>query len=264
MKSGCSWRRGSGPTQARALRPTDRCGRDAGRLARRVRAASALRRRAGRADPLRRAGGHRAGRRRRWTGSTRSSRRSTPSPTSPTRRRWRRRGRSAPATRARSPGCRSRSRTTAPVAGMPLTMGSDLFGDYVARSRRLPGAAAARGRVRDRRQDGAAGDGDPADDRVAALRAHPQPVGPRTARPAAPAAARRRRWPPAWSRSPTATTAAARSGSRRPAAAWSGSSRPAAGSRSGPTPGRASSSPTACSPATVADTAARARRARRL
>ncbi len=43
-----------------------------------------------------------------------------------------------------------------------------------------------------------------------------------SARPAAPAAARPRRWPAARSRSPTAPTAAARCGSRPPAAGWWG------------------------------------------
>ena len=65
------------------------------------------------------------------------------------------------------------------VAGMPLTMGSDLFGDFVAGPRRVPGPPAARGRLRDRRQDLDAGDGDPADHRAAPVRPDPQPVGPR-------------------------------------------------------------------------------------
>ena len=69
------------------------------------------------------------------------------------------------------------------MAGMPITMCSDLFGDLVAAPRRVPGAPAARGRVRDRRQDGAARDGDPAHDRVAAVRPDAQPVGRSTARP---------------------------------------------------------------------------------
>ena len=70
----------------------------------------------------------------------------------------------------------------------------------------------------------------------------PATRGRSTARPAARAAARRRRWPPGWCRSPTATTAAARSGSRPPAAAWSGSRPRADGCRSARTAGRASSS----------------------
>ena len=100
--------------------------------------------------------------------------------------------------------------------------------------RRLLRPAPARGRLRDRRQDGAAGDGDPAHHRVAPVRPDPQPVGARShpgrlERRLGGGGGRR-----AWCRSPTATTAAARSGSRPPAAAWSGSSRPAGGSRSVP------------------------------
>ena len=58
-------------------------------------------------------------------------------------------------------------------------MCSDLFGDFVARPRRVLRAPAARRRVRDRRQDGAARERDPADDRVAALRPDREPVGAR-------------------------------------------------------------------------------------
>ena len=46
--------------------------------------------------------------------------------------------------------------------------------------------------------------------------------GTSSARPAARAAARRRRSPPGWCRWPTPTTAAARSASRPASAAWSG------------------------------------------
>ena len=66
----------------------------------------------------------------------------------------------------------------------------------------------------------------------AALRRHPQPVEPRSAARAAPAAAAPRRSPPAWCRSRSDPTAAARSGSRRRSAACSASSRSAAGCRS--------------------------------
>ena len=48
-----------------------------------------------------------------------------------------------------------------------------------ARSLRLPRAATARGRLRDRRHDQPAGVRDPADHRAAPHRRHPQPVGPR-------------------------------------------------------------------------------------
>ena len=51
----------------------------------------------------------------------------------------------------------------------------------------LPGAAPARGGVRDRRDHQPARVRDPADDRAAPHRPDPQPVGPRRARPAAPA-----------------------------------------------------------------------------
>ena len=67
-----------------------------------------------------------------------------------------------------------------PVAGMPITLCSDLFADLVARPRRLPGPPAARGGLRDRRQDRAARDGDPAHHRVAPVRPDPQPVGARS------------------------------------------------------------------------------------
>ena len=75
-----------------------------------------------------------------------------------------------------------------------------------------------------------------------------QPVGHSTARPAARAVARRRPSPPAWCRSPTATTAAARPGSPPPCCGLVGLKPARAGvSRSGPTSARASWSPTACS-----------------
>ena len=62
----------------------------------------------------------------------------------------------------------------------------------------------------------------------------PATRGTWSARPAAPRAAPPPRWPRAWCRSRTATTAAARCGSRRPAAASSGSRRSAGASRSPP------------------------------
>ena len=57
------------------------------------------------------------------------------------------------------------------------------------------------------------------------LRRHAQPVEPRRAPPAAPAAARRPRWPPACARSPRAPISAARYAGRRPSAASSASAR---------------------------------------
>ena len=93
-----------------------------------------------------------------------------------------RRDRSA-ATRGRSPGVPIAIKDNRPVAGMPITLCSDLFGDLVANHdaflvRRLREAG-----LRDRRQDDAAGDGDPADDRVAAVRPDPQSVGRSSGRP---------------------------------------------------------------------------------
>ena len=86
------------------------------------------------------------------------------------------------------------------------------------------GAAAAPGRGGVPRQDG--------DDAVRQLRpaADAQSVGPERGRRAAPAAARRRRWPAAcaWGRS--ARRRAARSPGRRRSAAWPAASRPTAGS----------------------------------
>ena len=104
--------------------------------------------------------------------------------------------------------------------------------------------------------DEPAGVRDPADDRAALHGPDPQPVGPRRARRAGPAAARRRRSRPGWSRSRTATTAAARSASPPPAAAWWASSRAAGGSRSGPDLGRVAGWPAnGVLTRTVADTA---------
>ena len=90
-------------------------------------------RRARRARPRRRADARASSSRRRSAriealepgSSTRSS-------TSTPRARWPRPTRSRRATSGRSPACRSRSRTTAPVAGMRLTFARRLLGDYVA------------------------------------------------------------------------------------------------------------------------------------
>ena len=66
-----------------------------------------------------------------------------------------------------------------PVAGMPYTMASDLFGDFVPGSRRLRRAATAGCRLRDRRQDQHVGVRDPAGVGAAALRSGAQSVGHR-------------------------------------------------------------------------------------
>ena len=102
--------------------------------------------------------------------------------------------------------------------------------------RRRGGAPAARGRRGRGRQDQHAGVRPVAVHRVGRARHHPQPLGPRRARPAARAAAPRPRSPRAWCRSASAATAAARSGSRRRAAGSSASSRSAAGSPARRTP----------------------------
>ena len=110
--------------------------------------------------------------------------------------------------------------------------------------RRRGRAPPARGRRGDPRQDARARADDHAVDRVADLRRHPQPVGPRSARRAARPAARRARSPPGSAAPRSAPTAPARSASPPPAAACSGSSRRTAACR----PRRRSSRGTACRP----------------
>ena len=131
------------------------------------------------------------------------------------------------------------------------------------RPRRVPRPPAARGRLRDRRQDLDARDGDPARPPSRAASAPRATRGTSSAPRAARAAARRRRWPRGWFPWPTATTAAARSGSRPPAAGWSGSSLRAGGCRSDPTAGRASWSRDGVLTRTVAGHRRGARRAGR-
>ena len=131
------------------------------------------------------------------------------------------RGDRARTTGARSPASRSRSRRTRPSPGCAWTSLA-LPRRPPAEPRRLPGAAAARRRLRDRRHDEHAGVRDPPDHRAAPRRADAQPVGHVAHAGRLVAAARRRRWRPAWCRSRTATTAAARSASPRRAAGWSG------------------------------------------
>ena len=107
------------------------------------------------------------------------------------------------------------------VAGLPLTICSDLFGDftpdydgYVVRRFREAG-------LRHRRQDADARVRHPAGHRAAPLRPHPQPVGHRAHPGRLLGRLGRRGGRRAWCRSPTPATAAARSASRPPAAAWS-------------------------------------------
>ena len=66
---------------------------------------------------------------------------------------------------------------TTPVAGMPFTFGSDLFGDFVPAHDSFVDAPHPRRRLRDRRQDQHAGVRDPAGERAAPLRPGAQPVG---------------------------------------------------------------------------------------
>ena len=121
--------------------------------------------------------------RRRCVGSTSSSRRSTRSRTSPTSWRWTR-----PSDRAERSAavCGRADRDQGQPArspDMPLTMGSDLFGDFTPSTTR-PCAPAPRRRVRDRRQDLDAGDGDPPDNRASSVRPDRATRGTWTARPA--------------------------------------------------------------------------------
>ena len=108
------------------------------------------------------------------------------------------------------------------VAGMPITMCSDLFGDFMPRRDAYL--------VRRIREAGFVIVGKTALPEMGILpttesrrfgpSGEPLESGPhaRAGRAAAP----RPRWPPGWFRSHTATMAAARPGSRRRAAAWSG------------------------------------------
>ena len=126
---------------------------------------------------------------------------------------------------------------TAPVAGMPFTMGSDLFGDFVPDHdayvvRRIRDAGFVIVGKTNMPEFGIL-----PGDRAAPLRPRPQPLGHRPHARAAPPAAPRPRWRRAWSRSRTAATAAARSASPRPAAAWSASSPAAAAISRGPDQG---------------------------
>ena len=71
-----------------------------------------------------------------------------------------------------------------PVEGWELNNGSRFLAGQRPGSLRLPRAAAARGRLRRRRDHEPARVRDPADHRAAPHRADPQPVGPRSRRPA--------------------------------------------------------------------------------
>ena len=122
----------------------------------------------------------------------------------------------------RAPGAAA---TTAPLLGVPIAVKDTRM--WRARSRRWgtqrsrePAARGlrarpppARGRRRDHRQDEPARAGDHRRHRGPRVRHHPQPVGHRTARRAAPAAAAPRRWPPACAPPRRRPTARARSAS---------------------------------------------------
>ena len=134
------------------------------------------------------------------------------------------------------------------VAGMPITMCSDLFGDLVPRHDAFL--------VRRLREAGFIIVGKTKLPEMGILpTTEPRRFGAThnpwdlNARRAARAGDRRPRSPRAWCRSPTATTAAARSAFPPPAVAWSASSPPAGAYRSAPRAVRAFSSATACSPA---------------
>ena len=89
-----------------------------------------------------------------------------------------RRRRSAQATSGRSPACRSRSRTTAPVEGLRLTYGCELMAEYVAPYDHNVTRRLRAGGLRDRRHDDAARVRHPAGQRGAHLRPDAQSVGP--------------------------------------------------------------------------------------
>ena len=169
-----------------------------------------------------------------------------------------------PATSARSPACRSRSRTTRPVEGKRLTFCLVVLRRlHRARRRASSCSACATAGSSSSARRTLPEFGILLDDRAAPLRRDAQPVGHRRARPAARPAARRRRSPRAWCRSRTATTAAARSASPPPAAGSSGSSPSAGASRRRRSSASRSSASTASSARTDAGDGARARRARR-
>ena len=141
------------------------------------------------------------------------------------------------------------------MAGWPTTYGSRGASRAPATTSDPVVAAVRRRRLRAARQDHHAGVRHRSASPRATPWASPATRGTRTARRAGRRAGPAPRWPPGWRRSPTAATAAARSASRRRATAWSGSSPPAAGSPATTSSSRAWS-PTACSPASVADAAA--------
>ena len=137
-------------------------------------------------------------------------------------------------------GCRSASRTwRAPVAGLVMSNGSDLYGDYtpdydanVVRRIRDAGFVIV-GKTNTPEL------GIVPVSRAAPLRPQPQPVGPRPTPGGSSGRLRRGGGGAAWCRSRTAATAAARSASPRPVAGSSGSSPAAGASRGGPTLGDA-------------------------
>ena len=110
---------------------------------------------------------------------------------------------------------------TAAVAGLPFSLGSELFGDFVPEHdafvvRRLRDAGFVIVGKTNLPEFGILPVSEPR--RWGPARNPGTPSARRAARPAA----RRRRSPRAWSRSPTEATAAARSASPRRAAGWSG------------------------------------------
>ena len=126
----------------------------------------------------------------------------------------------------------------------------------------LPRGAVPGGRLHPARPDQRAGAGHHGDHRAAQLPRRRATRGIPATPPAAPRAGRPPRWPAAWWRSRTPTTAAAPSASRPASAAWSGSSRPAARVSQGPLIGEAWAGGT-IDGARHADRPRRGRRARR-
>ena len=149
----------------------------------------------------------------------------------PARRRGRRRAARRDATRARSPACRSRSRTSSCTRGVETTCASKILRG-LRPALRGDGDGAPRGGGRgDARQAEHGRVRDGLVEREQRVQAGAQPVVARRTCRAARRAARRRRWRRRCARARSAPTRAARSASRRRCAASSASSRPTGASR---------------------------------